>query len=595
MKRAVFTSLLVAATALSGVGTSFAQQDDVFRLPDRGTTTSPAPPPPPADNQTGTEPPADDNGAVPLPDDNADYRSVPVPNRSAITSMLGIKDDPLNPFQQSTLKGDRPIFGTDYFLKLDAIVESVFDIQSTPIPVDTVVSNSPGSNNNFGKPRQNAFIQMVIPTFDFFKGDTAFKPPDFEFELTPALVYNHLNVDELGVVNANPLKGTERDSVFVGIQEAFIDYRYREVSDRFDFDTVKIGIQPINVDFRGFLFNDEALGIRFLGDRDNNRYQYNLAYFRRIEKDTDSGLNDLGQDLRRDDVYLADLFVQDLPVQGFTSEFSVIHNTNHDTGIFFDSNDFLTRPAALGLENSRHYNATYIGFNGDGHFGRINLTNSFYYLLGNDSLNELSGQKANIRAYFAAAEPSYDLDFMRIRGSLLYSSGDKDPTGRTEGGFDSILENPQFAGADTSYFIRQSIPFIGGGGVNLTQGNALIPDLRSSKDEGQSNFLNPGLVLEGIGDDIDILPELRLTFNANHFSFADTNVLSTLRLEGHIHRDIGEDLSAALTYRPFETQNVVLRTSAAFLLPGQGFKDLFPSTDNDKKYYSVLFDFLVAY
>ena len=86
------------------------------------------------------------------------------------------------------------------------------------------------------------------------------------------------------------------------------------------------------------------------------------------------------------------------------------------------------------------------------------------------------------------------------------------PTTITEGGFDAIFENPQFAGADTSYFIRQSIPFVGGGGgVFLNGRNGVLMDLRSSKEEGQSNFNNPGTILLGAGADFDVLPELRVS------------------------------------------------------------------------------------
>jgi hypothetical protein len=52
-------------------------------------------------------------------------------------------------------------------------------------------------------------------------------------------------------------------------------------------------LQPFSSDFRGFLFQDNQLGVRLFGNRDNNRYQYNLAASWRIEKDTNSGLNDV--------------------------------------------------------------------------------------------------------------------------------------------------------------------------------------------------------------------------------------------------------------------------------------------------------------
>jgi hypothetical protein len=351
----------------------------------------------------------------------------------------------------------------------------------------------------------------------------------------------------------------------------------------------------MNVDFRGFLFQDQQLGIRFFGDRDNNRFQYNIAYFRRIEKDTNSGFNDLSKPLRRDNIAFANLFVQDLPVTGYTSEFSVVENWNNETGFHYDTNGFQVRPAELGFDAPHKYNVTYLGFNGDGHFGRLNLTHSFYYALGHDSLNELTGKEANIRGFFAALEPSIDFDWIRIRGSFLYSSGDDNPRSGTESGFDAINENPQFAGADSSYFIREGIPFIGGGGVNLVGPNSVIPALRSSKDEGQSNFINPGILLLGVGADFDVLPELRVSLNANHLSFNNTKILELLRQQAPVRNDFGWDLSTTANYRPFDTQNVIFRLSGAVLVPGDGFKDLLAAESNDKLYYSVVLNLILAY
>ena len=82
-----------------------------------------------------------------------------------------------------------------------------------------------------------------------------------------------------------------RSITFVGVQELFFDYHIRNTSDRYDFDSFRIGIQPFQADFRGFLFQDQQLGLRFFGTRDNNRFQYNVAAFWRLEKDTNSGLN----------------------------------------------------------------------------------------------------------------------------------------------------------------------------------------------------------------------------------------------------------------------------------------------------------------
>ena len=115
---------------------------------------------------------------------------------------------------------------------------------------------------------------------------------------------------------------------------------------------------------------------------------------------------------------------------------------------------------------------------------------------------------------------------------MLAASGDKDPFDDKATGFDAILENPQFAGADTSFWIRQAVPLIGGGGVALSGRNGVLPSLRSSKDQGQSNFVNPGLLLAGIGADADLLPQLRVIGNVNYLRFLNTSSVSVLRNQG---------------------------------------------------------------
>jgi hypothetical protein len=203
----------------------------------------------------------------------------------------------------------------------------------------------------------------------------------------------------------------------------------------------------------------------------------------------------------------------------------------------------------------------------------------------------LEQRRVNIRALFAATELSVDMDWLRPRLSLLYASGDDNPRGNRASGFDAVLENPQFAGGDASYWIRQAIPLVGGGGVTLSTRNGVLNDLRSSKDEGQSNFVNPGSLLAGVGGDADILPQLRISLNINGLWFDDTAVLDVLRNQAAIPRYLGTDASIAFVYRPLMTQNVVLRASYARLIPGGGFRALFP----DQRPESFLFNLILNY
>ena len=99
------------------------------------------------------------------------------------------------------------------------------------------------------------------------------------------------------------------------MQEAFVDYHLRNVSDRYDFDSVRVGIQPFHFDFRGFLFQDHQLGVRLFGNRDNNRLQYNLIAIWRLEKDTNSGLNNILQTPRDDWILHANVYPPGFPLR----------------------------------------------------------------------------------------------------------------------------------------------------------------------------------------------------------------------------------------------------------------------------------------
>ena len=521
----------------------------------------------------------------------------PVPDRWRLIETLGVNGNWFDPYNQNALKGDRPIKGTeDWFFALSALSDTVVEPRSFPLPV-AVQTGGQGSLDTFGRDGSIDLSQTVLVGASVFEGATAFKPPEIEFRLSVGFNWNYAEADERRILSIDSSKAPQRSDDFIGVQEAFVDYHIRDVSDRYDFDSIRVGIQPFSDDFRGFLFQDNQLGVRLFGNRDDNRWQYNLAAFTFIEKDTNSGLNDLGQDLRHDYVMFANLYRQDFPTPGFTSQITVAYNADREaTDIHYDKNGFPVRPALIGDDRARDFDVLYLGYNGDGHLGRVNLTASAYAALGQDRNSIFTNKPADIRAFFFAAEPSYDFDWIRVKLSGLFASGDSNPHDNTETGFDSIYENPLFAGADTSYWIRQSIPFAGGGqGVALNGRNGVLADLRSSKDEGQSNFNNPGTILIGTGADFDVLPELRLSANLNHLWFVNTSVLQTLRQEGSIPNDIGWDYSLAATYRPLMTQNIVFRASAAVLDPGAGFGDLFTNSGHDSRYYSLLLNAIVTY
>ncbi|WP_232014756.1 hypothetical protein [Sphingopyxis sp. EG6] len=533
---------------------------------------------------------------------------LPVPDRWRLIESLGVvKERWFDPYHQNTYKGDRaidpakvpwlPIKGDDWFIVANAVSDTVFEPRTFPIPVGVQTTERPGSLDVFGKDRSFVFAQTFIVGAALIKGSTAFKPPDIEYRVTLAYQANYVDVPERRVLDVRPSKPSHRYDSFLGVQELFVDKHLGNTSDRYDFYSVRLGIQPFQSDFRGFLFNDSQLGLRFFGNRDNNRFQYNFAAFWRLEKDTNSGLNDITQTPRDDFILTANLYRQDFPFVGLTSQVSVTYNMNREKNdVQIDHNGFPVRPALLGDLRGREYDVVYLGYSADGRIGRINLTASFYAALGEDRNSFFTSKPAQIRAGFGAVELSYDVDWLRFRLSGLYATGDGDPYNDTEGGFDAIFENPIFGGADTSYWIRQTIPFAGGGRVISINGrNGILNSLRSSKEEGQSNFNNPGTVFVGVGADLDLTPEFRVSANANHLWFENTSSLQALRMEGSIPKDIGFDLSVATIWRPKATQNIVGRLSGAVLLPGKGFKDLFDNKQKNDAYVSILANVILSF
>ncbi|MDX2143386.1 MAG: hypothetical protein SFV19_08530, partial [Rhodospirillaceae bacterium] len=313
-------------------------------------------------------PPVDPTAVAP-PSRVLPRETIPVPDRWRIVESIGVKDNWLDPYNQNTLKGDRPIFD-DWFVNLVGISDTVYEPRALPTPVGFQSSERPGSVDLFGREDQTIFNQNLIASLSVIKGNTAFKPPDIEFRVTPVFNYNHVKVKEDRVLKIDPRRGTRRGDGHVGIQELFLDYHIRNVSDRYDFDSVRVGIQPITLDFRGFLFQDQQPGVRVFGTRDNNFWQYNIGWFKRLEKDTNSGLNTFGSKIRDDDVFFANLSRQDFPVVGYTSQAVVVYNRNREGNDkpFYDSNGFLQRPASIGFERPSDYDVFYAGYNGDGHF-----------------------------------------------------------------------------------------------------------------------------------------------------------------------------------------------------------------------------------
>jgi hypothetical protein len=411
---------------------------------------------------------------------------------------------------------------------------------------------------------------------DLFKGETVFQPVHWQLRLEPVFNVNYTDTRENNVINPNPQHGTDRFDSFVALQQAFVELHLGDLSADYDFIATRLGNQPFNSDFRGFIFNDVNLAARLFGNYDNNRWQYNVVAFDMDEKDTNSELNKFAR--RGQDVFIANAYRQDFIWHGYTAQLSFHANLDHG-GTHYDENGNLTRPAPLGTLVPHDVDAFYLGWAGDGHIGRLNLSHAFYEVVGRDSFNGLAGRPVDIDAQMGALELSYDRDWIRYQASLFYASGDDNAKDGTAHGFDSIVDNPNFTGGPFSWYVHQGFN-LGGTSVGLKQRDSLIPDLRSSKTEGQANFVNPGVLLLGLGTEMDLTPKLRCFANANYVRFMETDPLKTALLTDRVSHELGYDLSLGFQYRPLLTDNIIISTGFGTLIPGAGYRDIFKtSTD----------------
>ncbi len=478
-----------------------------------------------------------------------------------------------HPYAQSVLKGDAPVIGQDIFLDLTAGSETEFNARRVPTPSGVSAAN-PNSSDFFGK-SDELFVQNNFSfTVDLFKGETVFQPVQWAIRLQPVFNVNYTDTRENNVISPNPQHGTDRFDDFVALQQAYVEVHLADLSDNYDFVSTRVGNQPFNSDFRGFIFNDINLAARVFGNYDNNLWQYNVVAFDMDEKDSNSQLNEFA---RRDQyVFIANAYRQDFFWHGYTSEFSFHANLDQDS-THYDSNGNLTRPAPIGTVVPHDVDAFYFGWAGDGHINRLNLSHAFYEVVGHDSFNGLAGKPVDINAQMAALELSYDRDWIRYKASVFYASGDHKTTDGTAHGFDSIVDNPNFTGGPFSWYVRQGFN-LAGTSVNLKQDNSLIPDLRTSKTEGQANFVNPGVLLLGLGTEMDLTPKLRSFINANYIRFMETDPLKTALLTDRVAHEFGYDLSLGFQYRPLLTDNIIISTGFGTLLPGRGYRDIYKAS-----------------
>ena len=122
-------------------------------------------------------------------------------------------------------------------------------------------------------------------------------------------------------------------------------------------------------------------------------------------------------------------------------------------------------------------------------------------------------------------------------------------------------------------------------GVELS--DAYVRDAKAAFPEFFAEAEVAELGIVGTGETVVVaqFPTAEATQRASKFLWQTFQITNTS----------GADLSLAVQYRPFMSQNVVLSASGATLLPAQGYRDLFPSGTDLERPYSFLTSLLFRY
>jgi hypothetical protein len=442
-----------------------------------------------------------------------------------------------DPYNQNVLKGDYPISGNHTFLNLN--------LQSVSVLNPRTVAAA-------GRRDQFFTNQNLVFGAEIFMGDTVFEPKRLAVRVTTVINFNFLANNTLNPFKSKP--GKTR----LAVEEAFLERRLAVISPNFDFVSVRAGMQNFTSDFRGFLFSENQLGIRFFGIAHSNRDQYNFAYFNMRQRDEVSQLHLF--DRRRQHVFIANWFRQDFLTKGYTAMVNFHFNNDH------------------GITNGdrARLNVAYLGFHGDGRIGSWAIDHAFYQAWGRDDFNRLARRRVNINAQMAALELSRDRDWLRYRGSFFFASGDKDLNDDKANGFDMISDNPNFAGGGFQFWTQQATVLGGGRGI-LTNKFSLLANLRN-KFTQRSNFVNPGLLLVNIGADFRLTPKFKAVTNLSYLRFARAGVLRQLTNDPLIDNRIGADLSVGIKFRPFLNENMAYVVGVSALFPQGGYARLINSS-----------------
>ena len=198
----------------------------------------------------------------------------------------------LDPYNRNTYKGDYPIVGRRLFFAFTGVSETTAETRRIPVP-SVASSSRRRANSASSAGASSPLVQQNFRFgFDLFRGSAGFRTRRSRSSRSrPSSTSTTPPRARTACSTSTCAPGTHRTDTTVGMQELFVEKRLFTGKAYFDFTSLRAGIQRFTSDFRGLIFSDEQPGARLFGTFHNNVFQYNLAYFNMLEKDTNSGLN----------------------------------------------------------------------------------------------------------------------------------------------------------------------------------------------------------------------------------------------------------------------------------------------------------------
>ncbi len=469
-----------------------------------------------------------------------------------------------DPSDRSMYQGDLPFYGDWLFLNLEAVLDGFYKHRR-----NADFTKHPVNGNQVNEPpqtffRDNDFRRLIgLFGFEMRNADDVFKPATWRLR-----VLGGAEVDE--DFNAKD-DGDDHD---VTIIEAFAEHKVFDLGE-LDLAFIRLGIEPFKSEFHGLLFFDNTLSARLFGEYAKNKYRYNFAVLRPINKDAHSNFSNVIDDdepqgnsdgLQDRYIGIASLAIADV-TPGWNGEFSFHYDHNRD--------DSGAKPFDR--------DAYYVGTTFNGALGPINFNPAAYVVFGKDRINAVdalgnvvvNGRETDILAGLALLDAAYTLpaaDYITLRGGYLFQSGDKNPGNDDQNGFAAPFENIALFGAGASYWTAEAIFFNKFGQTNgasqLVKTNGVMTDPFS--------FDAPGLHLFNLGALVKLTQRLDSAINVNYMMFAEPDNFTQQvgqQVGQQVDRQLGLDVNAFVEWRPVLLKSFFIDLSGSGFFPGSGFED----------------------